>query len=304
MKKISCFFAVSLVFFMFLSPGAGELKKSGLRILYSASLNGNLDGCTCKSNPRAGLIKRAYYLRNLENRQDTVLLDAGDILDAMQDPLLAEHIFAVYDELGYHGIAVGEQELSNGFEKLLEYKSDFPLLSHNLYICPTEDSCVIFSLQPVVIRKNNMTLGLFSIFDPRLHLFIKQELKNKVKVKDPFVIAENMVTLLKEDDVDLIVLLYHGYYENAKKLVNKIKGINLIILGHEQQLIDLKKINSTFIVSPGKEGNSLGILEITPKKSGGFIFNNTFKDFNYSADPDDEFVRKRIDQYYDKMKVK
>ena len=38
-------------------------EEKQIDIYYSASLNGNLDGCECKGNPRSGLVKRAVFLR-------------------------------------------------------------------------------------------------------------------------------------------------------------------------------------------------------------------------------------------------
>ena len=59
--------------------------ETTLTIYYTASLNGNLDGCTCEMNPVAGLVKRAAYLRNLDASSPTVILDAGDIFDEYPD---------------------------------------------------------------------------------------------------------------------------------------------------------------------------------------------------------------------------
>jgi len=71
-----------------------------LAIYYSASLNGNLDGCNCDMNPVAGLVKRAAFLRSHERPKPSLLVDAGDILDELPDKELARHIFEVYQELG------------------------------------------------------------------------------------------------------------------------------------------------------------------------------------------------------------
>lgn len=295
MRRCICFFCILFLLPLSLFPGENEPL---LTIIYSSSLNGNLDGCTCKSNPRAGLVKRGFFLKNLENRENIILLDAGDILNAVPDSLLAEHIFAAYNDLGYHVIAAGDQEFSNGIDSLLEYRSAYPLLAHNLYICPTKESCFIFSIMPRIIKKNTVSLGIVSLFDPGLPSLLEQKIRKKIKVKDPLVIAGNMVTLLKEEKADIIILLFHGYFETALRLAREVEGIDLIILGHEQKLIDLSKAGDTIVVSPGKEGNSVGILTITSKPGGGFYYSNSFKDFDYSIDPDDTSTRERIDSYY------
>ena len=56
--RAASFLAAALLWLAALSPAAA------LTVLYSASLNGNLDGCDCRSHPRAGLAARAAWLRN------------------------------------------------------------------------------------------------------------------------------------------------------------------------------------------------------------------------------------------------
>lgn len=72
--------------------GDGEVT---LTILYSSSLNGNLDGCDCKGHPRGGLVKRAAWLRELENPEQALLVDAGDPLEPYPDQALAEKVKGV-----------------------------------------------------------------------------------------------------------------------------------------------------------------------------------------------------------------
>ena len=110
-----------LLFFTIIPLPAGS--ENTITIYYTASLNGNVDGCRCKMNPVAGLVKRAAFLRSLETSGPSLILDAGDIFDEYPDPDLAVHILQVYAELGYDAIAVGHQEFTNGAAGLLEYKS-------------------------------------------------------------------------------------------------------------------------------------------------------------------------------------
>ena len=98
-----------LFFFALFLYGEGK-GEGNLTILYSSSLNGNLDGCDCKGHSRAGLVKRAAWLRALEHPEQTLLVDAGDLLEPYPDKELAEAIFDTYLELGYAAIAVGDQE--------------------------------------------------------------------------------------------------------------------------------------------------------------------------------------------------
>jgi hypothetical protein len=117
-----------------IDPQAGSLSAHGqdertITILYSSSLNGNLDGCDCKGHPRGGLVKRAAWLLTPDQPERILLVDAGDLLDPYPDPDLAKAIFDTYLELGYTAIALGDQEFANGLESLLEHSSRFRLFS-------------------------------------------------------------------------------------------------------------------------------------------------------------------------------
>ena len=281
--------------------GGGRQERE-LTLLYSSSLNGNLDGCDCKSQPRAGLVKRAAYLRTLGNRDNTFLVDTGDILDALPDPELAEEVLEVYRELGYDAVAVGDQEFSNGVEKILEYREKYPLLSHNLAVCPDENRCIFFSTEALILDRAGIRIGVVGLIDPEVFTLYPENLKEKLKITPPRVTAENMVEILRQEGVQLNVLLYHGHYEAAEALAQEVDGIHIIIVGHEQRLIEPRKVGDTVLVSPGAEGNILGHLTLTFEQGRLSEYRNVFKSFEYLKDPDDPAVRQRIEDYTKKLK--
>ncbi len=301
-------FPLTFLFFLialsFLFP-AGKAEEVSIRIIYSASLNGNLDGCHCKSNPRAGLVKRAAYLRQVMSetsfKESTILLDAGDILDTSRDILLADAILKTYSELGYTAIAVGDQEFSNGIDKILEYRKIYPLISNNLSICPDENRCIIFSLSPLVVERSGISVGIFSLLDPSVFTFYPKSVTRHITLSNPEVIAESIVKELDAKKVTIKILLYHGPYEHAEEVAKNVSGIDVIIVAHEQRLIDLTRVGKTVILSPGREGNRIGILKVKISKDGDVAYNNGFRLFSYENDPDDKIVRARIDKYIEEM---
>lgn len=284
-------------------PSAGQEAAESLTVLYSSSLNGNLDGCDCQSQPRAGLVKRAAWLRAFPDRSEALLVDAGDALDAQKDPDLSEAVLASYRELGYDAVAVGDQELSDGVEALASYCKRFPLVSHNLSLC-FEDRCLYVSLEPLLLRKSGARVGLVALLDPEVFRLYPQELKNRIKLGSPGRCAEVSAKSLKEQDVRWIVLLYHGPMREAEKIARRVPGIDLIVVGHEQRLVAPHKIRETVIVSPGEEGNRLGILNLSRDRRGRLRFQHEFRLFRFQQDPDDPEVRKLIEGYRSKLRRK
>lgn len=290
-----------------LALAAASLSARGdgertLTILYSSSLNGNLDGCDCKGHPRAGLVKRAAWLRSLDEPEQILLVDGGDLLDPYPDPALAGAILEAYLELGYTAIALGDQEFANGLETLLEYRERYPLMTHNLSICTDENRCIFFSTTAQIVERAGMRIGLFALIDPQVFTLSPAELKNKLKIQDPRTAARNQLLYLTEQGVEITAALYHGPYQEAADLAQNVAGIDVLILAHEQRLIEPRRIGDTILTSPGEDGNRLGILTLKVDAAGNLDYSNRFRLFSWEDDPDDPAVRRRIDEYKHTMR--
>ena len=299
MKACPAIFVLALAAASLCAQGNSE---GTLTILYSSSLNGNLDGCDCKGHPRAGLVKRAAWLRTLEQPERTLLVDAGDLLDPYPDRDLATAIFDTYLELGYAAIALGDQEFANGVENLLVYREQYPLMAHNLQLCPDENRCIFFSTTPQIVERAGVRIGLFALIDPQVFTLYPSELKTKLKIQDPQTVAGNQLLYLSEEGVELTVLLYHGPYQGAKALVENVPGVDVLILAHEQRLIEPRRVGDTILASPGEDGNRLGILTLRMDAAGNLEYSNRFRFFSWKDDPDDPAVRRRIDEYKQRLR--
>ena len=172
-------FFLILIFLPFGVFSEGQ-KEPALTIIYSASLNGNLDGCDCKSEPKAGLVKRIKYLKELASRDKILLIDGGDSLDLYPDKEISRIIFTLYAQIGYDVVGVGDQDFVNGAKHFLDNRHNYPLLSNNLTICPTSESCVIFSGSPLFLVKNGIKVGIFSLLDPKVIRFTPEKLKKQL----------------------------------------------------------------------------------------------------------------------------
>jgi 2',3'-cyclic-nucleotide 2'-phosphodiesterase (5'-nucleotidase family) len=85
-----------------------------------------------------------------------LLVDAGDILDEFPDEEITRHTFEVYRELGYDAIAFGDRELTNGLDRLLEYRQEYPLICHNLSLLVDKNRWVPFSQElPCLIQDSS-----------------------------------------------------------------------------------------------------------------------------------------------------
>lgn len=278
---------------------AGSVEKQ-IDIYYTSSLNGNLDGCECKGNPRSGLVKRAVFLREID-RNKSLLLEAGDIFDVYEDKLLSEYILESYQDLGYDAIAIGDQEFSNGSIFLIEKIHKNLFLNNNLSIRNNGGIFKQISDKPLIISRQGINITVLSAIDPEVFRFYPEKLINSIKIEDPAYTIQEFFRNPEVEDVDLRVLLFHGSIKIARELASTIPALDIIIVGHEQQIADGEMIGNTVIVSPGGEGNMLGHLKVLFDNSG-LNFHNNFISFDYMNDPDDEIIRVRIDEYTQIMK--
>ena len=299
MKALPAVLVLALVSVSLSAHGDGEHT---LTILYSSSLNGNLDGCNCKGNPRGGLVKRAAWLRALEQPEQLLLVDGGDLLDPYPDPDLAAAIFETFLELGYTAIALGDQEFANGMESLLEYRQRYPLMAHNLALCPDENRCIFFSTTPQIVERAGLSVGLFALIDPAVFTLHPADLTNKLKIQDPRTAARNQLACMAEQEVQITVVLYHGPYQGAEQLAEAVQGIDVMIVAHEQRLIEPRRIGGAILASPGEEGNRVGILTLEVDAGGNLEYSNRFRLFSWQEDPDDPLVRRRIDEYKNRLR--
>jgi 2',3'-cyclic-nucleotide 2'-phosphodiesterase (5'-nucleotidase family) len=269
---------------------------SALTVLYSSSLNGNLDGCDCKGTPRAGLAARAAWLKGYPERAAALLVDAGDILEAEPDPELAREVLEAYAALGYDAVAVGDQEFSCGVAQLASWRGRFPLRSHNLMLCQ-EDRCLYFDLEPLVLDKGGETVGVLALLDPGVFALYPAEVRESLKLTPPAQAASPLVSALRARGVDWVVVLYHGTLEQAERLARQVPGIDLLVVGHEQRLVQPRRVNDTLLVSPGEEGNRIGLLTLRRDARRRVRSAHEFRYFRFGMDPRDPEILARLERY-------
>lgn len=287
-----------------LASGCGRSEGA---LWYTASLEGNLDGCTCVSHPRAGLVKSAAFLRAEAVGNDALLVDAGDLCDG-RDGRLAEEILEVCDELGYDAIAVGDLEVSLGAARLLEFAGRHPLLAHNLSLRPDLDPPPPLSDGPLVVSKSWGRAAVVALLDPSVLERLPPAILDGVRIASPEAAAKVQLARLAAGPAALRVLLFHGTWEAAERLAAAVPGFDVVVVGHDGGLHGPRRIRGAVLVSPGEEGNRVGMLELSMAGTGPggprvARSGNTFRLFTYASDPDDPLVRRRIEEYREELRV-
>jgi 2',3'-cyclic-nucleotide 2'-phosphodiesterase (5'-nucleotidase family) len=282
-------------------PGAAA-SAADLTLRYTASLNGTIEGCDCKLSPRAGLVKVAAWLR-AEHRPGTdLLLDAGDVLDGSSDELLARAILDTYAELGYGAVAVGEQELGLGATALLEYRSRYPLISHNLSLRDASGSWKAFTPEPVILRAAGRSVAVIALLDPAVLESATSAVASAARLASPRDTALRLLADSRVKAADFVVLLYHGSHDRAVELLRGVDGFDVAVVAHEQKLIRASRVGNTIVASPDGAGNHVGSLALTrwPRVGVGFV--EEIRSFDARFGPDDAATKKRADAYDEELR--
>lgn len=278
---------ILFVLFLLITP---VLSAQEITLLYTSSLNGNLDGCECVSAPKAGLVSSAVFLRE-EVEGGALFFDLGDSLDVYPDPDLSEAILTSYSGLGITASAVGDQEFIEGVDWLKE--QDFPYLSHNILIDgrPLAD-------QFLSLSSAGVSIGVAGINDPGAFFFAPQEVKARVEITDPDEASRRLLSDMEAADVTVKILLYHGSAEEGERLFGENTGWDVVLAGHDQRLISrYGGGGKRFFGSPGENGNRVGILKIGIRSGVVMHLQNRFHLFNYMEDPKDSLLVRTIDRY-------
>lgn len=280
-------------------------------VAYTASLNGNLLGCDCHGFPEAGLDKRAWYLQHNPLSEDTILVDAGNIMEAGRDSVLASYILEIYEELGYHAMAVGIHELSEGLETLdarCSVNVDIPMLAHNL-----ELEGYPLSTAPLIHRMpGGTTVAVVALADPDWFAPYLERYDGKLKLINPITILTDQRRIAAEEGADAVILLCHGSEAWIREmaattpLYEKEAGtpVMVVILAGEEKFIESELSGGIPIFSPGEEGNNLGVVDIRLRHRFPPRWKNKTITFHYLGPGDNTVILRGLEyaSYLDKKR--
>jgi hypothetical protein len=128
-------------------------------------------------------------------------------------------------------------------------------------------------------------VGLIALLDPQALALYPETLHGSLKLQPPAKAAEPLVSELRARKVDWIVVLFHGPLAEAERLARKVRGIDLVVIGHEQRLVEPRRVNGALIVSPGEEENRLGLLSLRKDAFGRVRSAHEFRLFRFDRDP-------------------
>ncbi len=278
---------------------ASLLPAQTLTIYYTASLRGNLDGCACERNRVAGLVKRAAFQRTVP--KDALVLDTGDILDATKDPDLTREILAVYKELGYAAVGVGETELSEGAPALAANARRFPFLGHNLQVRP-KAAWEPLSAKPLLLTRAGVRIAVLGVTEPKTLEGHKELKEGNLRLEDPLQTVARLAEESRRQGARLVIVLFHGEDAAARRLAEASPQVDLVLFGHAGWLVPPEKAGRALVSLPRgvRQPHRRAHPAAGPRRASTG-FEHRMLAFSYEKDPDDPSVRERVRAYRKKL---
>jgi len=255
MRLLLCSALTMMMLLSSATQGVTE-KYSTVRILFTNNSNGKLVNCNCPTDPFGGLAERVGLVREYhEYYGDSLLLDSGGYLGLSDIENRGRLVLELMEIMEYDACGIGDQELYHGLGKFLGRFGGWrdKILNASLV---SDDGKPVF--EPYrIFTVEGIKIGVLGLVSKDTFRFFPEENKD-FSVVEPDVILERLLPDLKRS-CDYIVILSQMGREQDEAFARKWPGIDLIIGGHSQTLLEKPiTVSGCRIVQAGKNGGRVG----------------------------------------------
>ncbi len=133
------------------------------------------------------------------------------------------------------------------------------MLGINVY---NEDGSLF--LQPfITIQKENLKIGVIGICSNIIDKTTPSEFSEGLKITDGIDELPGYIKQLKNDQVDIIILLSHNGFPQDMHLLKKVAGIDICLSAHtHNRLYEPVLVNKSIVIQCGCHGSFLGHLKL------------------------------------------
>lgn len=281
MRKIS----ISLfIFFMIISTSFAQVKP--FTLLHTSDEHSTLMPIPLtnysKDEPNstlggfARLSTKVQQIRNEKSAQDipVLLFSSGDIFGGSPYSWLIPNQRAyeikIMQKIGYDGLTLGNHCFDYGPDVLAEYlamagyQDEYPKMSiiNSHFDIPNDLPLKNINILPhkIYTLTNGVKIGVLGILGEAAMALAPGA--GKVEIFDEIKAGQQAVDQLKSEGADIILMLSHSGLESDKNMASKIKGLDIILGGHDHiQTPKPLYVNNTLIFHPDHYLKYLGQLD-------------------------------------------
>ena len=275
-RKLLPLFLVLAAAVLLLPGGCGrKVDLSRLTIIHTNDLHGHIlpEKIVGQRNRTGGYTVFAAWLKEQrqENKKDGIplrLVDAGDIYAGTPEGNLTKGaaIVELMNAVGYDVITTGNHEYDCGFYNLLRLarQARFPFLAAN--VSRKSNGHLPEFARPFIIKDyQGLRIGIVGVVTDETPEITLASSTDRLLFRPPVPVVSFYRKLLREEAIDLLVVLSHLGLEEDRELANQVEGINLIIGGHTHDLLPQPVRagkSETLICQAGAYGRYAGRLDL------------------------------------------
>jgi 5'-nucleotidase len=261
-KSVKTFFLI-LSLLVLVAEG---LYAQDVTVIFSGQTHAMLYPCSCPIRQDGGISRRATLIKELRKKHPgLLLLDCGNFTGGGQldeytqnihlDMQRSEVNYKAMELMQYDAVGVGSDEFNFGKEFFLEHakKSQPAYLSANLY----SDKVLAYIIKDC----NGVKVAVIGLTG----VSVNQKTEG-LKISQPDEKINQLVASLKSQGAQAVILLSTLGEKEDLKLVSKVKGIDLVLVGYLPLKEEaLTKVDETFFLRPSWQGRQLGKITLKIK---------------------------------------
>jgi 2',3'-cyclic-nucleotide 2'-phosphodiesterase (5'-nucleotidase family) len=244
-----------------------------LTIAFSNDMIGEIRSCGCAANDYGGLGRRATYIEGLRKRsKNFLLLEGGDFsgLGVNYGEQKGRLTMQAMSYMGYDGVVVGEKDFAHGVDYLVDRVRalKLPVVVANLFDAKTDS--LLFPPLRVFATSGGLTVGVIGVLGADI-AFPDTVAAGRLRVADPKAAVEREVSRIR-GDVDIVVVLAHMTGAGARRLAEKVPGIDVVVMGHEARPVrKAPKSGDAYMITTSNRGRFIGIAFATIDRKRGIV---------------------------------
>lgn len=279
-------------------------------IVSTASVEGETVSCGCQKKDIGGIARRATVIQDARSRSEAnLLVDAGDFGSAadFKPWIRTEFQWEMMGKLGYDAVTPGPNEMVHGLDALRKLYGSQPgiqVTSANV----TDKSGNLIWPDHLVIERGGVRFGIVGVTDKSYYSYNLTRGKQKQDDFEFQDIRESLARVLPtvRQDADVVVLLLHTGYGDARRLLDDVQGVDVAIIGHAPGYKFLpERHGETLIIQSGTRGQYVDVLDLQLDSNGKITdYRGEARPLGDTVPVDDAFntVVNRFNKKYDAEK--
>lgn len=204
-------------------------------------------------------------VRREEGRDKVLLLDAGD---AVGDSMLADltggaAVLRTMQAIGYDVVGLGNHEPDFTIPTWLRHVADTGMAAVAANVRRRSDGALV-APPYVVVERGGVRVGVLGLAYPNTPLTTsRSNVADYVFEQDPAASVRNVLSRMRADGADLVIVLSHLGLGADRKLAGDVPEIDVIVGGHSHNRMERAlSVGRTLIVQAGAHGSDVGRLDL------------------------------------------